>query len=156
MTSALCGQEAALPGPVAPSIGGVEAGEAGQGIAVPTATDTEGLVASSSPSLLPKAKKSLTFTEELISNPINYILLMVVCVYIYLVFLQPKAGRTAQRELVEKLKNLKKNDRVVTTSGIHGIVANINSEADTITLRVDENSNAKLTIDRMSIRSIVS
>jgi preprotein translocase YajC subunit len=70
--------------------------------------------------------------------------------------LRPKAGGKEQREQLERLKNLKKNDRVVTTSGIHGIVSNINIEAGTITLRVDENSNAKLTIDRMSIRTVSS
>ena len=77
------------------------------------------------------------------------------CVYVYLLFLRPSAGRKESREQMEKLKNLKKNDRVVTTAGIHGIVSNINSEAGTITLRVDENTNTKLTIDRLSIRTVL-
>jgi preprotein translocase subunit YajC len=105
---------------------------------------------------LSKPKKPQNLWDELFSNPLNYLLLLVVCVYVYLLFLRPKAGGKEQREQVERLKNLKKNDRVVTTSGIHGIVSNINIEAGTITLRVDENSNAKLTIDRMSIRTVLS
>ena len=100
-------------------------------------------------------KKKLTLTEELFSNPLNYLLLLIVCVYVYLLFLRPSAGRKESREQMEKLKNLKKNDRVVTTAGIHGIVSNINSEAGTITLRVDENTNTKLTIDRLSIRTVL-
>jgi preprotein translocase subunit YajC len=105
---------------------------------------------------LARPKKPQNIWEELVANPLNYLLLLLVCVYVYLMFLQPKAGRKEQREQVERLKNLKKNDRVVTISGIHGIVSNINTEAGTITLRVDENSNAKLTIDRMSIRTVLS
>jgi preprotein translocase YajC subunit len=105
---------------------------------------------------LSKPKKPQNPWDELFSNPLNYLLLLVVCVYVYLLFLRPKAGGKEHREQVERLKNLKKNDRVVTTSGIHGIVSNINTEAGTITLRVDENSNAKLTIDRMSIRTVLS
>jgi preprotein translocase YajC subunit len=101
-------------------------------------------------------RRSKSLTEELFSNPLNFVLILIVFVYIFLMFMQPKTSRKEQKDLAEKLKNLKKNDRVVTSSGIHGVVANINAEADTITLRVDENTNTKLTIDRMSIRSVVS
>jgi preprotein translocase subunit YajC len=102
------------------------------------------------------AKKSKGFFEEFFANPLNYLLIFVVCFYIYMLFWAPKAGRKDEKAQIERLKNLKKNDRVVTSSGIHGIVANINNEAGTITLRVDENSNAKLTVDRIAIRSIQS
>jgi preprotein translocase YajC subunit len=105
---------------------------------------------------LVKEKQPRGFFEEFFGNPVNYLLVLVVCVYVYLMFLQPKAGRKELKEQAEKIRNLKKNDRVVTTSGIHGIVSNINSDAGTITLRVDENSNAKLTIDRNTVRSVLS
>jgi preprotein translocase YajC subunit len=155
-----------------PTIGGVEpTSVAESGVAVSEAQDNappnaeavspaEKVAASvmeSSPGTMATVKplKKLTLTEELISNPLNYLLLLIVCVYVYLLFLRPNAGRKESREQIEKLKNLKKNDRVVTTAGIHGIISNINSEAGTITLRVDENTNTKLTVDRLSIRSVV-
>lgn len=59
-----------------------------------------------------------------------------------------------QKALQERLANLKKNDRVVLSSGIHGVVANINAEAGTVTVRVDESTNTRLTVDRASIRSV--
>jgi preprotein translocase subunit YajC len=68
--------------------------------------------------------------------------------------LVPKAGRKEQKLLQERLSNLKKNDRVVLSSGIHGIVANVNADAGTVTVRVDEGTNAKLTVDRAAIRSV--
>ena len=101
-----------------------------------------------------KLKKPKSFYDEMFSNPLNYGLILIVGFYIYLMFLQPRAGRREQKVQLERLKSLKKNDRVITTSGIHGIVANINVETGTIVLRVDENSNAKLTIDRTAIRTV--
>jgi len=102
----------------------------------------------------PKSKAGLL--EEILSSPLNYILVLVMCFYVYLLFVRPRNSRQEKKLLVERMNNLKKNDRVVTTSGIHGIVSNINTDAGTVTLRVDENSNAKLTIDRDSIRSVAS
>ena len=94
--------------------------------------------------------------EEFFSSPMSYFLVLVFCLYIYLMFIQPRGARNEKQSQLLRLNNLKKNDRVVTTAGIHGIVSNINSDAGTVTLRVDENSNAKLTIDRDSIRSVAS
>jgi preprotein translocase YajC subunit len=100
-----------------------------------------------------KGTGSQGFFESFLNNPLNLILLMFVALYLVLLLL-PKPGRKEQKALEERLANLKKNDRVVLSSGIHGIVANINAEAGTITLRVDEGSNAKLTVDRSAIRSV--
>lgn len=91
--------------------------------------------------------------ESLLGNPMNLILLMFVALYVFLLF-GPKAGRKEEKAMKERLANLKKNDRVVLTSGIHGIVANIHSEAGTVTLKVDDTANVKLTVDRASIRSV--
>ena len=102
------------------------------------------------------ARKNPSLLEEFFSSPLNYILVLVVCLYVYLMFVQPRGARLEKRGQLERLKQLKKNDRVVTSAGIHGIVSNINTDAGTVTLRVDENSNAKLTIDRDSIRSVAS
>ena len=112
--------------------------------------------AESSLALEPVLKKTPSLLEEFFSSPLNYFLVLVVCLYIYLMFIQPRGARNEKQSQLLRLSNLKKNDRVVTTAGIHGIVSNINTDAGTVTLRVDENSNAKLTIDRNSIRSVAS
>jgi preprotein translocase YajC subunit len=93
------------------------------------------------------------FMDGFFSNPLNLILLMFVALYVFLL-LVPKPGRKEQKALQERLANLKKNDRVVLSSGIHGVVANINAEAGTVTVRVDESTNTRLTVDRASIRSV--
>lgn len=103
-----------------------------------------------------KPKTSPSLLEEFFSSPLNYFLVLVVCLYVYLMFVQPRGVRREKKLQLQRLNNLKKNDRVVTSAGIHGIVSNINADAGTVTLRVDESSNTKLTIDRDSIRSVSS
>jgi preprotein translocase subunit YajC len=93
------------------------------------------------------------FVEAFLNNPLNLILVLFVAFYLFLLFV-PKANRKEQKVLQERLSNLKKNDRVVLSSGIHGIVANVNADAGTVTVRVDEGTNAKLTVDRAAIRSV--
>lgn len=102
------------------------------------------------------SKKKMSFAEEFFSSPLNYFAVLVVCLYVYLMFVKPQGSRNEKKLNLQRLSNLKKNDRVVTSAGIHGIVSSINSDAGTVTLRVDENSNAKLTIDRDSIRSVAT
>jgi preprotein translocase YajC subunit len=91
--------------------------------------------------------------EGFFRNPLNLVLLVFVGLYVLLLFL-PKPGKREQKALQERLANLKKNDRVVLNSGIHGVVANINTDAGTVTLRVDDSSNARITVDRTAIRSV--
>ena len=52
----------------------------------------------------------------------------------------------------EMLDNLKKNDEVITTSGIHGTVAIIKEKS--VVLRVDE--GCRIEFDRESIASVTS
>ena len=55
-----------------------------------------------------------------------------------------------QKERKDMLGNLKRNDEVVTASGIHGTVVNI--KPDTIVLRVDD--NVKIEFDKEAIVTI--
>jgi preprotein translocase subunit YajC len=49
------------------------------------------------------------------------------------------------------LKNLKKNDRVVTAGGILGLVVNAAKDSDEVVVRVDENNNTRIHVLRSSI-----
>ncbi len=142
-------QETANETAVAPSMVGVEPD-------TNSSVSTKENLVETKTSLVQGSKSKPSLLEEFLSSPLNYFLVLVVCLYVYLMFVQPRGARQAKKLQVERLNNLKKNDRVVTSAGIHGIVSSINTDAGTVTLRVDENSNAKLTIDRDSIRSVAS
>lgn len=58
-----------------------------------------------------------------------------------------------QREL---LSNVKKNDRVITASGIIGIVSSVDREQDRVVLKVDESSNAKITFTLASVNRVLA
>ena len=67
----------------------------------------------------------------------------------YFFIIRPQ--RQQQKKIKEMLANLKKNDEVVTTSGIHGTVAIVKDK--TVVLRVDE--GCRIEFDRESIASVI-
>src|SRR5262245_8004917 len=84
------------------------------------------------------------------ASPIVPLGLMLVALFV-LVILPARRRERAQREAI--MNNLKKNDEVVTTSGIIGIVANIKDNE--VTLKVDESSNVRLRVLKSSIMHIL-
>ena len=98
--------------------------------------------------------KSRTFWEEVITNPIWLMLAMLLAVYLGVVLPSQRSNRAQQKQLAEQLAGLKKNDRVVTTFGVHGVVVSSQPDAGTVTLRIDENTNAKMTVSREAIRVV--
>ena len=67
-------------------------------------------------------------------------------------FLVIRPQRQQQKKTKEMLANLKKNDEVVTTSGMHGTVAIVKDK--TVVVRVDE--GCRIEFDRESIASVKS
>lgn len=67
----------------------------------------------------------------------------------YFLLIRPQRREQSRRQTM--LAAIKKNDRVVTVGGIHGVVTNVHREADEVTIKVDEATNTKL---RMTLGSI--
>jgi preprotein translocase YajC subunit len=101
---------------------------------------------------LPKPKP--TFFEEILGNPLLVASIMFAVLYLGVLLPAQRSTKRAQREQEEQLANLKKNDRVVTSFGVHGVVVNTQPDAKTVTIRIDESSNAKLTLNRDTIRVV--
>ena len=59
----------------------------------------------------------------------------------FLLIVWPQKREQAKRD--QMLKGIKKNDRVVTSGGILGTVANISADGKEITLKVDDNTRIK-------------
>lgn len=87
---------------------------------------------------------------EFFANPLNLILISA----ILFMFLVARPQQKQRREQEEALAGLKKNDRVVTNSGIHGVVVQTNTDEGTVTLRIDENTGARLTVNKDTIAKI--
>ena len=82
-------------------------------------------------------------------NRILFQILPIVAVF-YFFMIRPQQQQ--QKKLKEMLANLKKNDEVVTASGIHGTVAIIKDK--TVVLRVDE--GCRIEFDREAITMVKS
>lgn len=75
-------------------------------------------------------------------------LILIFVVFYFLVILPQKKQ---QKKHAEMIKNIKKNDEVVTIGGIHGTVVNIKEK--TFVVRVDD--NAKIEIDKSAVSSVL-
>lgn len=65
----------------------------------------------------------------------------VIGLFFYFILLRPQQAE--QRRRKELLTSLKKNDKVVTTSGLIGTIADISSDGTRVTLKVDDNTRIK-------------
>jgi preprotein translocase subunit YajC len=79
---------------------------------------------------------------------------LMIAVLFYLLMIRPERRKRA--ELAEMLRNLKKNDRVVTIGGIFGTVLTAGKDSDEVTLKVDESTNTKLRMQRNAIARVLS
>ncbi len=82
-------------------------------------------------------------------NPIaSFLPLILIFVVFYFLLIQPQQKQKKQHE--QMIKNLGKNDEVVTSGGIHGTILNV--KETTVVLRVDD--NAKLEVEKYSIAAV--
>jgi preprotein translocase subunit YajC len=68
----------------------------------------------------------------------------------YFMIIRPQQKRAKEREKL--LSNIEKGDKVVTSGGMHGIIAGLDEK--TVLLQVSE--NVKLKFERSAIASIIS
>lgn len=97
------------------------------------------------------AQPEMTFFQRLLTNPL--ILPVGLVVLFYLTLIAPERRRKADE--AKLIASLKKNDRVVTIGGIHGTVVATSPETGIVTLRIDENSNTRIKVNRTAIANIL-
>lgn len=76
----------------------------------------------------------------------------IVLLYLFM-FQRPQKREQMSRE--QMLKNLKKNDHIVTTSGIYGVVTNVQADADRVSVRVDDSANVTLRFSLGAIHRVL-
>lgn len=67
----------------------------------------------------------------------------------YFLIIRPQNKR--QKELAARVSTLKTGDKVITTGGIHGIVANV-KEGPTLSLKIAD--NVKIEVDKTAIATV--
>jgi preprotein translocase subunit YajC len=74
--------------------------------------------------------------------------LIIIVVLGYFLIVAPE--RKKSRAYKDQMASIKKNDKVVTIGGMHGIVTNIDRDHDKITLKVDDNTKIDFTLGSIS------
>ncbi len=91
-------------------------------------------------------------TKEAVQNVVNaakdapppwmqFLPFIAIGLFFYFILLRPQQAE--QRRRKELLTQLKKNDKVVTTGGLIGTIADISSDGSRVTLKVDDNTRIK-------------
>jgi len=75
----------------------------------------------------------------------NFIPLIFIFLVFYFLIIRPQQKK--QKEHQAMIQGLKKNDEVVTSGGLHGVIINVKEK--TFVLRVDE--NVKIELDKTAI-----
>jgi preprotein translocase subunit YajC len=86
-------------------------------------------------------------------DPTLLIMMALIFVAFYVIVIMPMKRRE-KKERESLFSNMKKNDEVVTASGIIGIVAIVKD--DEVVLKVDESSNVRLRVLKSSIVRILN
>ena len=86
--------------------------------------------------------------NPLMSTPIIPYLLIFLIFY----FIVIKPQRTKQKEQKSMIENLKKNDEIVTTGGVHGTIVLVKDK--TVVVRVDD--NVKIEFDKESVSTVLN
>ena len=77
------------------------------------------------------------------------IYIAVIGLWFYLLLIRPQQRQEKQRKSM--LNALKKNDKVITSSGIYGTVMSIDDSLDRVVLRIDDDRGVKVAFTRASI-----
>lgn len=80
--------------------------------------------------------------------------LTVIMVLFYFMLVRPQKRK--EEDFRQLIDNLKENDHVVTVGGIHGVVTNVQRDAERVTVRVDDSTGAKLRISTSAIARVVT
>ncbi len=84
------------------------------------------------------------------------IITITIIFFLYMFIVQRPNMKREQEARRALLDNLKKNDRIVTTGGIYGVVTNVQRESDEVTIRVDENTQTKIKITFGSVQRVLT
>ena len=75
----------------------------------------------------------------------NFLPIILIFVIFYFMLIRPQQKK--QKDFEKMLKELKKNDEVVTSGGIHGTILNVKD--DVLTLKIDD--NVKIDVNKSAI-----
>ena len=83
----------------------------------------------------------------------SYLPLVMIGLVFFFVILRPQQRERQRQD--DMLKQIKKNDRVVTSGGIFGVVTSVATESGEVTIRVDEKNDTKIRMQLSAIARVL-
>ena len=86
-------------------------------------------------------------------GPFSFLILLLPMILIfYLLILRPQKKQEANRKAM--IAAIKKNDRILTSGGLFGVVTNLKD--DEVTIKIDDSRDVKVRISRNFITAVVN
>jgi len=76
-------------------------------------------------------------------------LFAIMAAFIVMMFMQSRNAKKEKLAFQTWIDSLKKNDRIITKGGIHGIITSVKD--DSIVIKIDEDKGIKMTISKDSV-----
>lgn len=89
-------------------------------------------------------------------NSLFRMMMPLIIIFALFYFLMIRPQKKKEDDFKRLVAELKENDHVVTIGGIHGVVTNVQRDADRITIRVDESTGTKLRVNASAIARVVT
>ena len=80
--------------------------------------------------------------------------LLLIFVIFYLMIIVP--NKKKQKEHQKMIDNVKIHDTIITTGGIIGKIVNFKKDRNTVVIRIDETTNAKMEIQKAAIAGVIN
>lgn len=112
------------------------------------------LAQDSTPSEAAAGAGDVSLLTSFFGNPVNLLMLAVMLFFFIVIWPQQRQAKSQQMAHEKALAGMKKNDRVITSGGIHGVIIQANSDEPVITIRIDENSGARMTVNRDAVAKV--
>ena len=87
-------------------------------------------------------------------NPMMQFLPLLIIMFAIMYFLIIRPQKTKEKKRLAMISNVRKQDKIVTTGGVHGVVVSV-KESEVI-IRVDDAKDVKLKIDKSAITSVTA
>lgn len=82
--------------------------------------------------------------------------LPIIVMFALLYFLMIMPQQKKQKELQKMLEALQVNDKVVTTSGIHGRIVSFKPDKNTVVVEIDETNKVRVEFSRGAIANLIA
>ena len=85
-------------------------------------------------------------------NPMKTMLPLMIIMFAVMYFLIIRPQKQKEKKRLAMISNVRKQDRVVTAGGVHGVVTSV--KENEIIVRIDDAKDVKIKIDKSAVTSI--